>query len=307
LTTAKAGVWVTAWKASMSSDEPTTGTTNPRRRIFWLVVGHVVIGLIGALAAYLPDSDYSARRAAFVGLVFSQTSLLGIWGGLGSGPAWRRGIGVVVGVCYLSLQLGVSFSELDRITFLWGGAATTISALPLLLVRLFGAAIRLDSSAAGSVERLQFSIGHLLTLTFVVACLISIRNCVEPYAIEIIETPDAVIIDYFDEAVCSWLFPAAVFGVLGILPVWSVLATKQLVLSCVGLLAAGVCAGYWLGRFHEDPPSLWMPVTIPEVVTVAVSLLVVRSCGYRLLRLPARRVNAAPDRQDRSDSEEKSA
>ena len=149
-----------------------------------------------------------------------------------------------------------AFHELDRTTFLWVVAATTISALPLLLVRLFRVAIRLDSSSAGSVERFQFTIRHLLTLTFVVACLISIRNCVEPYAIELVETPDGVVSDYFDEAVYYWLFPAAVVGVLGILPVWFVLATKQLVLSCVGLLAAGVCAGYWLGRFYDDPSSL---------------------------------------------------
>ena len=287
----------------MSSDEPTTGTTPPR--ILWLVMGHVVVGLIGAFVAY-PSRSPTLRAGVFLGLVFSQTSLLGTWGGLGSGPWWKRVVGVVFGVGYLGLQLGVSFHELDRITFLWVVAATTISALPLLLVRLFGVAIRLDSSA-GSVERFQFSIRHLLTLTFVVACLISIRNCVEPYAIEIVETPDGVVSDYFDEAVYYWLFPAAVVGVLGILPVWFVLATKQLVLSCVGLLAAGVCAGYWLGRFHDDPPSLWMPATITEVVAVVVSLLVVRSCGYRLVRLPARRVSVDPDRQDRSDSEEKSA
>lgn len=129
----------------------------------------------------------------------------------------------------------------------------------------------------------------------------------EPYAIEIIETPDGVVSDYFDEAVRYWLFPAAVVGVLGILPVWFVLGTKQLVLSCIGLLAAGVCAGYWLGRFHDDPPSLWMPVTITEAVAVVASLLVVRSCGYRLVRLPARRISVALDRQDRSGSEEASA
>jgi hypothetical protein len=269
----------------MSSDEPITGTTNPR--ILWLVVGHVVVGLIGALAAYFPGPD-SIRRAAFVGIVYSQASLVGIWGSLGSGPAWRRVIGVVVGVGYLGLQLGFSFHELDGIIFLWVVAATTISALPLLLVRLFRVAIRLDSSAAGLVERFQFSIRHLLTLTFVVACLISIRNCVEPYAIEITETPDGVVSDYFDEAVYYWLFPAAVVGVLGILPVWFVLATKQLVLSCVGLLAAGVCAGYWLGRFYDEPPSISMTATITEVVAVVVSLLVVRSCGYRLVRLPPR-------------------
>ena len=161
----------------MSSDEPTTGTTNPR--ILWLVVGHIVVGLIGALAADSPGPD-SMRRAAFVGIVFSQTSLLGIWFGLGSIPWWRRVVGVGVGVGYRGLQLGVSFHELAPVLFLWVVAATTISALPLLLVRLFRVAIRVDSSAAGLVERFQFSIRHLLTLTFVVACLISIRNCVEP-------------------------------------------------------------------------------------------------------------------------------
>ena len=275
----------------MSSSEPTLPPMNPRRRMLWLVVMHIVVGLIGALAAYSPSPDF--LRAAFVGIVFSQTSLLGIWGGLGTNPWWKRLVGVVVGVGYLGLQLGVSFSELDRTTFLWVVAGTTISALPLLLVRLFRVAIRLDSSAAGSVERFQFNIRHLLTLTFVVACLISIRNCVEPYAIEITETPDGVVSDYFDEAVYYWLFPAAVVGVLGVLPVWFVLATKQLVLSCVGLLAAGVCAGYWLGRLYDEPPSISMTATITEVVAVVVSLLVVRSGGYRLVRLPSRRQGGA--------------
>ena len=79
-----AGALLTAWKASMSSDEPTTGTTNPRRRILWLVVAHVVVGLIGALVAYFAGRDPTLRGAAFVGIVFSQTSLLGIWGGLGT-------------------------------------------------------------------------------------------------------------------------------------------------------------------------------------------------------------------------------
>ena len=215
-------------------------------------------------------------------------------------------VGVVVGVGYLGLQLGFSFHELDGILLLWVVAATTISALPLLLVRLFRVAIRLDSSA-GSVARFQFSIRHLLTLTFVVACLISIRNCVEPYAIEITETPDGVVSDYFDEAVYDWLFPAAVLGVLGILPVWFVLATRQLVLSCVGLLAAGVCAGHWLGRFYDEPPSISMTATITEVVAVVVSLLVVRSCGYRLVRLPPRRQGErqdVPQVQDSSGSDE---
>lgn len=106
----------------MSSSQPILPAMNPRRRILWLVVGHVVVGLIWALAADSPGPD-SMRRAAFVGIVFSQTSLLGIWGCLGSDAAWRRVIGAAVGVGYLGLQLGVSFHELAHEPLLWSGCS----------------------------------------------------------------------------------------------------------------------------------------------------------------------------------------
>ncbi len=274
--------------ADMSLDKPTSVSTHPRHRMLWLVAGHFVVGLVGAVVTWIAGPGPTLWRTAFSGIVFSQTSLLGIWGSLGTGSWWRRVIAVVVGVGYLGLLLGVSSTELDRTTFLWVFAATTMSALPLLLVRFFRVAIRLDSTTVGSLERIKFSIRHLLTLTFVVAGLIAIRNCVEPYAIEVIESPDGAVLNYFDEVVYDWLFPVAVAGGLGILPVWFVLATKQPVLSCVGLLAAAVCAGYWLGRFYDDTSSLWMIFAISEAMVVIVSLFVARSCGYRLVRLPPR-------------------
>ena len=206
----------------MSSDEPTTGTTNPR--ILWLVMGYVVVGLVGAFVAY-PCRSPTLRTGVFLGLVFSQTSLLGTWGGLGSSSWWRKLIGVVVSVSYLSLLVGLGISELDPRILLLVIAATTFVTLPLLIVRFFRLALRLDSFHAASAGHIQFTIRHLMILTFVVACLITIGKLVQPFA---------------HGGVHFWLFWIAItFSVVGVFPVWFTLATKQPVLFSVGLVSVG--------------------------------------------------------------------
>ena len=257
-----------------STDEPTSGTTNPRRRLLWLVVAHVVVGLMGAFVSNLAGRSPTLRGVLFLGLVFSQTSLLGIWGGLGSSPWWGRLIGVVVGVGYLVPLLGFGISERNPATFFVVALATTFVAMPLLFVRFFKVAVLLDFSPA--VGRIQFSIRHLMVLTFVVACLITIGKWVQPHLLH-------------GERVFQLLLFAATFSVVGVLPVWFVLATKQPVLYSVGLVAVGACAGYCLARFFHDDASIWMTATVTEAMAVVISLLVVRSCGYRLVRLPSRR------------------
>ena len=117
-----------------------------------------------------------------------------------------------------------------------------------------------------------------MILTFVVACLITIGKWVQP------DLPHG------DHTLLRCSCSAVTFGVVGVLPVWFVLATKQPVLYSVGLVAVGACAGYCLARISTiDPEGIWMTATATEAMAVVVSLLVVRSCGYRLVRLPPRR------------------
>ena len=270
----------------MSSDEPTTGTTNPR--ILWLVLAHVVVGLVGAFVAY-PSRSPTLRAGVFLGLVFSQTSLLGIWGGLGSGPWWKRVVGVIVGVGYLSLLFVLGISELDPRILLLVIAATTFVTLPLLIVRFFRLALRLDSFHAASAGHIQFTIRHLMILTFVVACLITIGKWLQPHLPQ-------------GDTFFRLLLFTVTFGVVGVLPVWFVLATNRPVLYSIGLVAVGACAGYCLGRILHEL-GIWTTATATEAVAVVVSLLVVRSCGYRLVRLSARRSGVDPDRKDPLTSE----
>ena len=91
-----------------------------------------------------------------IGLVLSQTSLLGIWGGLGSSPWWKRLIGVLVGVSYLVPLLGIGIHEVNSLTFILIAMATSFVAISLLIIRFFRIAIHLDSSPIAPVGRIQF-------------------------------------------------------------------------------------------------------------------------------------------------------
>jgi hypothetical protein len=92
---------------ALSGTETQPPPIRPRHSVLWLVVAHGVLGLLlGALCAWW--SRYSAPDlvvAVLVGIAFSQTSLLGIWGSLGTNSSWSRLLGVVFGVAFIGLWL----------------------------------------------------------------------------------------------------------------------------------------------------------------------------------------------------------
>ena len=104
-----------AMDANMPPNKPASAPTHTRQRIVWLVVVHIVMGLTGAFVAYLLALLVGLRcwETVFVCLVFSQTSLLGIWGGLGTSPWWKRLTGVLVGISYLVPLLGIGIHEVN--------------------------------------------------------------------------------------------------------------------------------------------------------------------------------------------------
>ena len=214
----------------------------------------------------------------------SQASLLGIRGALGMSPWWLRLGGIVVGVGFLVPLLGIGIHEVNWATFIVVAGATSVVTVPLLIVRSFRVAIHLGASPVEPTGRIQFSIRHLMILTFVVACVVAIGKLIQPH---------------FPQGDVSFelLLFALTFGVVGVLPVWCILATRQPILYGLGLVAVGACAGFLLGRGQFDNVELWMTATTIEVISVIVSLFVVRSCGYRLVRLP--RSGGSPQHRSR--------
>ena len=264
---------------SMSSDRPTAAPTHPQRGILWLVVAHAVVGLTVALtthfAAHAPLP--SLWEPVHFGLVFSQVALLGIWGSLGAHRWQVRLIGVLVGVGYLMSVLVVGIGELDSEASLLVVVAAALVTITLWPVRLLGGRIFRKSSPATSASPIQFHIRHLMILTFVVACLVTIGKTVHPHI-------------FHGSVLFELLLVPLVFGIVGVMPVWFVLATRQAVPYGIGLVALGAFAGYCFGRkTAPDFEMLWVTATTTETIAMVVSLLVVRSCGYRLVRLPSRR------------------
>jgi len=213
--------------------------------------------------------------------VFSQTSLLGIWCGLGT-DRWRiRLLGVLVGVGYLGPQFGFCINE-PTSEFVWLFAFTTLIVLvPLLLARCFGLRTRHDSDQKSPAKEMQFSIRHMMILTLVVACLLVLAKWQQPYL-------------RFDDFFLVVL--SICFATVGLVAAWGVLGTKRPLLGIPVLLAVAVSAGYGLEKSLGPGPGFAILVTVmlTEALSLTVSLLVVRSCGFRLRRRSALRPGSDP-------------
>lgn len=243
--------------------------SHARRGIGWLIVAHIAVGAVGAC---LTGDSPTLPGAAFIGIVMGQACLIGIWDGLGLTPWWRRAIGAAVGVTYLFVLLGFGVAELNLEVFLVVALTAALAAMPLLIARFFFRIVACaDSLPVAGMGRIQFSIRDLMILTFVVACLATVGKWLQP------QLPHG-------DTLFSLLQFCISFGVVGVLPVWLVLATKRPVLFSIGLVPAGAFAGYCLARLTNDRVSVWVTAVAAEALVVAASLLVIRSCGYRLMR-----------------------
>ncbi len=224
-----------------------------------------------------------------MGLVFSQVCLLAIWGGLGTSPWWMLIPGTAVGTscaCVLActtlsvapsgycLHIGpwgywLGFSEqtfVDLSVF----AAFMVTVF-LIMCRLTRATIRRNPPPVDAVSRIQFSIRQLLIVTFATACLITICKAHPP-----------------SRFLHQSLLVFVAFGSVGVVSVW-ILATTRPFLDGVLLVAFGAFAGYQYLLAGGSPAITVITAFTIEALSMAISLLVVRSCDYRLARLPARR------------------
>ncbi len=247
-----------------------------RQRFFWFVTTHIVVGVIAGLWAHV-----TLRRESLSVIpgciVVGQISLLGIWGGLGGAVLWKRLIGVVCGICYLTVLMRFVIGQTNNVdTPIFIFCATASMMLMTLSIRFFTGAVCHESSSTGAAQRRQFSIRQLLALTTVAALVAAVLKWVFPLI-------DAT---YRQMFVGIFIY-GTVYAVVALIPMWSVLATSRPVLYGVLGVAAETCVASVFGHMSDPSSSVAavfaMTFAASQATYVLITLLIVRSWGYRLM------------------------
>jgi len=216
----------------------------------------------------------SYRQAAFVGLVFSQASLLGLWGGLGTGNWVARLVAVFVGLIYLGGLFCIGVEELKpELVLMIVFAGLSIAGL-LTVCRCFGLRICPIGVDTSHKTAAQFSIRHLMLLTLIVACVTALAKWLQPH----VDT---------DGDFLMLLLITVPFVILGLVAVWAILGTEhpRLVIVVVLLLAVllGLSLKAVVGLLDA---GYWITATMTTALAVIVSLYAIRRCGFRVTRRP---------------------
>jgi len=241
-----------------------------RERLLSFILVQVLAGLLlSALAEHNRSHHPGLASVALIGTVFGQVSLLGIWGGLGCGPWYLRLVGVACGVGFLALLTGIAFRDLTEWFIVVFLSCSLIAAMHLVL-RCFG--FRFAFRSTTQAARLQYSIRDLLILTFVVALMLSVGRYLLP------TVPLKIL---------SMLFLVGIsVTVVGVASVWLVLGMKRRIVPSTFLVLVGAGVGTCLELHVTFMGSalLWPRVFAVDALMIAVSLNILRSWGYRLVR-----------------------
>lgn len=256
----------------------------------------VLIAAHFALYLVLPDSGQIGSSALVIvrdALPFSQAALIAIW--LAVGPLswfvrWPLALCslVVFRIAITSPSPGVidlrslqnyvappiSFVSMSHIEWRMVAAEVVVVAVGLVALRLAGFAMRRDERVAG--RDLQFSLRSLMIATAV--CAVSVwlaqwlRNRMDA---------ESVVPEFLGVAIVSLTFAA-----VALLAVWATLSAKGFWLRmAVFVVVTPVLAAVPAYVCHREtdigPMMLW---TVAHAAIVAGSLLVVRTCGCRLIR-----------------------
>ncbi len=264
-------------------------------RLKWLIVVHVALGaclMAGRLIP--PDIRFLPLLWALFSVPIAQLMLLSFWAGLGGGRGMRRLLGTLLGVAYLTawrtvyqmfLQNsgGTTFLDLFVMTYAMYLGCTVFFAGVFLGIRRWKAELRQvpEVATATPPARFQYSLLSLLLIITVASVIFSEISSIRTARGD--GDPGAGMF------VGMLLF--LTIGLVNLLcAVWAALGVGHVGLrvSLVLLVALMLGIAQSLAMSH-DRIAIWLPLAsafamavVPTAVVV-VSLLVVRSCGYRLV------------------------
>ena len=263
-------------------------------RIWLLVVVHAIAGVaLSGWAVQEGSISFVFSEILLVppfALVFCQSGLLAFWAAMSHGALWRRVVGVITGVVALEFLLAWVLDE-DDLT-LMPAMATGLATAALVIIQRWRSDLLPVRGQPDQYKRhgLQFSIRSLMLLTLGVAVFVTIGKQMRQAGMDGPSLP----------LISVW---ASCFAVSNLAAVWAAMGLCSPWFRCGGaLLLSLAIAATFCWCFDADWDS-WFYVTtvlVLEAVLSLGSLLVVRSCGYRLVPHPtSQRIEPQQDDSDK--------
>ena len=210
-------------------------------------------------------------------LTFAQVGLLGLWAVFSPADPWTRFLGLVTGAAGLEALLDLAFrGEFGGLVAL--SAALTFAAL--IVLRWLGFRLARRPDAAGEPDPghsgLRFSIRGVMALTAAVAVMSALARNLEgsPGPMTVVR-------------LVTW---AACFLAVGLLALRAISgADRPLARGLPAVAVAGVLGAFFAYACDAHHAG-WVYIILIMMLDAAAllgSLLVLRSCGFRLARRPA--------------------
>lgn len=256
------------------------------RRLLKLAAGNLILGIVAALLAHiqLPDPfglasilpPFGLRDLFLVPLfasILSQAVLLALWGASSKLSPWGRMAGLVAGAVYLESLFP---APMRREFFGISTVTVTVTTATLLVVRALGVRLnRRDESGEpprGEAEGLRFSIRGLMLFTAAVALLSAGARALR-------EAPHRIVLLITVWALC--------FVAVGVVALWAALGNARPIRRGPVVLALSPILGVFFAFAAGAHRAGWFYIILTMLLYPALllgSLLVVRSCSYRLVR-----------------------
>ncbi len=264
------------------------------RKLKRLLAVHLVLGVAPAAMFLSPaDVPWIPLRWALAGIPVGQLILLSFWAAMSGSSARRRLVGALVGVLYLAIWPAVPVAVVSNVEgqvafafarFCMTNAAVVIvfGGVYLVIRRRVAELCHVDDVSALPAARFQFSILNLLLITSVVAIILGLVRASgqdDPKTLSTLLGEVLAVVAFIVNLVAvPWaaLTPGRVR--------WRVVLAALVAVMLGMAMSFGMQSGFAIPEWR-----VWLFATqsltfaIPPMV-VMVSLLVVRSCGYRLLR-----------------------
>lgn len=250
-----------------------------------LAVNRRIKALIAALIIAVPlatawASNYNyqwpdVNVVVHLSLVFTEAGLLGLWAAFGQSRLWPRSLCIGSGLICLSISILIAHDGrwwLDNLrveNLLETGFVVNAPALLAFFVlrilrRSSGLRLVASPPLQPALEGFQFSIKHLMVVTALVAAILSLGNGGH-----------------------IWFNFVVIVAVVELATLWAALGLRSplprlmIVLPC-GFVVGIVPPSFMMMRGDWRDVAFWSGITGFQAIITAATLLVFRSCGWRL-------------------------